>query len=393
MVVRCLAEICCDHLAVVGGGAEHFRIERYGRDRLALERLGEFARGDFRPLVHADLIEAIQRRPVVGTRRLQHVQHVLGVAHVGEIGLGNDQDIVRADQRPLGPGRPLVGNVEHDAGGGHAQRIEDRIEGVRAEIIDLFERRRRRQQAEAVGAFRQQALHQGAVGPVLLEHRIGDALDRILVVVEAGGAERQIEVDDDGIQRQIARDRPGHVVCDGGGADAALGADDRDDPADGDLFRRGEQAADRPHHVERLDRAEDVVADAAADQFAVGRDITGAADHDDPGAGVANGCEFIEAGEHVAGAFGLQHDHVRRRRLVIGVDGGGDTAHVNRQMGLVEAAVFARRFHRGCGGDSGAKGLHRHARRRRDVIVRGRRVVAACSSELFLLRLIICLHR
>ena len=43
-------------------------------------------------------------------------------------------------------------------------------------------------------------------------------------------------------------------------------------------------------------------------------------------------------------AFGLQHDHVRRRRRVIGLDGGGDAAHMNRKMGLAEAAVFARRI-------------------------------------------------
>ena len=30
-----------DHLAVVGGGAEHLRLERDDRDRLVVERLGE----------------------------------------------------------------------------------------------------------------------------------------------------------------------------------------------------------------------------------------------------------------------------------------------------------------------------------------------------------------
>ena len=76
----------------------------------------------------------------------------------------------------------------------------------------------------------------------------------ILIVVEAGGAEGEVEIGDDGIQRQIARDRPGHVVRDGGRADAALGADDGDDPADGLGLRRREQPADRAHHVERVDR-------------------------------------------------------------------------------------------------------------------------------------------
>jgi hypothetical protein len=169
---------------------------------------------------------------------------------------------------------------------------------------------------------------------------------------------------------------PGHVVRDGGCADAALGADDRDDPTDGDRLRRREQAADRAHHVEGLDRSNDIVADPAPDQFAVGRDIIGAADHDDPGPGVADGCELIEALEHVVGAFGLQHDHVRRGGLVIGVDGGGNTAHMNRQMDLAEAAVLAGRSHRGCGRDRCAKRLHRHPRRRRDVFFGRRREVS-----------------
>ena len=154
-----------DHLAVVGGIAEHFRVERNGGDRLALDRLGERAQLDFRPLRHADLVEAVQRRPIVGPRRLQHVHHVLGVAHVGEIGLGDDENVVRADQRAPRPRRPLMGNVQHDARRGHAQRIEDRVERVGAEIVDLIQRRRRRQQAEMVGAFREQPLHVGAVQP------------------------------------------------------------------------------------------------------------------------------------------------------------------------------------------------------------------------------------
>ena len=106
--------------------------------------------------------------------------------------------------------------------------VEDRVEGVGAEIVDPVERRRRRQQAQMIGAFRQQAVDEGGVDAVRREHRIGDALRRILVEVEAGGAERQIEIGDDRVELEVARDRPGDVVRDGRGADAALGADHRD---------------------------------------------------------------------------------------------------------------------------------------------------------------------
>ena len=325
--------------------------------------------------MHADLVEAIERRPVVGPRRFQHVQHVLGVAHVGEIGLGDDQNVVRADQRALGPRRPLMGDVEHDAGGRHAHRIEDRIERIGAEIIDLVQCCGRCQQVEAVGALRQQTLHEGSIRPFLLEDCIGNALDRILVVIEAGGAEGKIEIDHDGIEREIARDRPGHVVRDGGGTDATLGADHGDDAADGHGLGGRVETADCTHDVDRLDRSGHVVADAAPHQFTIGRDVVGAADHDDAGTGVADGREFIERFENVGAGLGLQQNDVRRRCRVVGIDGGGNAAHVNRKEGLAETTVFARRAHRGGDRDAGAIGLYRYAWRRRDIFVGLRRCV------------------
>ena len=101
-----------------------------------------------------------------------------------------------------------------------------------------------------IGAFRQQPVDESGVDAVGREHRVGDALRRVLVVVEAGGAEGEIEIGDHGIERKVARDRPGDVVRDGGGADAAFGADHRDDAADRLGVRRREQPADRAHDVD-----------------------------------------------------------------------------------------------------------------------------------------------
>ena len=84
-------------------------------DRLELERLGEVGRLDLRPLRHADLVEAVLRAAVVRARRAQQVDQVLGVAQVGEIGRRDDQDVVGADQRALGPAGPDMRHVEHDA--------------------------------------------------------------------------------------------------------------------------------------------------------------------------------------------------------------------------------------------------------------------------------------
>ena len=176
---------------------------------------------------------------------------------------------------------------------------------------------------------------------------------------------------DDGVEPEIARDRPGHVVRDGRRADAALGAGHRDHPPDGDRLRCREQAADRAHHVEHLNRPDHVVADAAADQFAIGRDLV--ADHDHARAGVADGGEFVEPGQEIAGPCGFQHDHVRGRRGVIVLDGGLDAAHVDRKVRFREAAVLACRAGRGRRCYCLAKGLHRDARGRRDIVVGRRR--------------------
>ena len=146
-----------------------------------------------------------------------------------------------------------------------------------------------------------------------------------------------------------------------------------DDAADRLGFRRREQAADRAHDVERVDRRDDVVADAAAHQFAIQRDVVDAADHDDAGAGVANGRKLVEPGQDIVAALGFQDDHVRRGRGAIGFDGGGHAAHLDLEMGLAEAAVLAGRLHGGGGFHRLAEGLHRYARRGRDMIVRGRR--------------------
>jgi dihydroflavonol-4-reductase len=54
-----------DHLSIVGGGAEHLRLERDHGDRFVFQRAGEIGGLDFRALGHADLVETIERPAVV----------------------------------------------------------------------------------------------------------------------------------------------------------------------------------------------------------------------------------------------------------------------------------------------------------------------------------------
>ena len=161
---------------------------------------------------------------------------------------------------------------------------------------------------------------------------------------------------------------------DGGSSDAALGTDHRNDASDRLGVGRREQPADRAHHVERLGRREEIIAHAAAHQLAIVHYVINPADHHDPTAGVADFGQRIKPVEYVlAAALRLDDDDIGRRRIRIGLDRGGDAAHLDLQMGLGQAAVLAGGLHRGGGLDRLAECLHRYARRRRDVLADGGR--------------------
>ena len=105
-----------------------------------------------------------------------------------------------------------------------------RIERDFGKVEDAIKRRGRREQTELVAALGEQPVDQHGVDAIGGEHRFRDALRRILIVVEPGGSERQIEIGDDRGHLGDRGQAPGQIVGDGGGADAALGADDRDHP-------------------------------------------------------------------------------------------------------------------------------------------------------------------
>ena len=190
-----------------------------------------------------------------------------------------------------------------------------RIECLGREVVDPIERGGRRQQAQVVRAFRQQAVDECGVDAVGREHRVRDALRRILIVVETRGSETEIEVADDGVELEVARNRPGDIVRDGRCPDPAFCPDHGDDAPDRLGIGRGKQPADRPHDVDRADRQHQVVADPAAHQLAIEDDVVMAPDDDHARARVADLGERIEAAEEVvSAALGLDHDDVRRRR-------------------------------------------------------------------------------
>ena len=78
---------------------------------------------------------------------------------------------------------------------------------------------------------RQERVHQchrgsRAVEPLGTRQRLGDALGCVLVEVEGRRAEREIEIDERGVDMGVLGERPGEVVGNRGGPHAALGADE-----------------------------------------------------------------------------------------------------------------------------------------------------------------------
>ncbi len=255
---------------------------------------------------------------------------------------------------------------------GTAVRRTSRIgsKASHAEIVHAVERRRRGQQAEVIGAFRQQPVDEARVDAFRREHRVGDSLRRILVVVETGGAERQIEVGHDRIELQVAGDRPGDVVGDGRRPDPAPRPDDRDGTADRPRVGCREQARHRAHHVEHGDRRHEVVAHAAAHELAVEHNVVELADHQHARAGVAHFSQRIEAADQiVAAAFQFDDHDVGGRRRAVGLDGCRNAAGLDLEMGLAHAPILAGRLH--CGGRLRrlAERLNRDAGDRRDMLL------------------------
>ena len=221
-----------------------------------------------------------------------------------------------------------------------------------------------------IGALRQQPVDKGIIDAVGGKHRFGDALGRVLVEVEAGGAEREIEIGHDRVEDLVARYRKGNVVGHSGGADAAFSPDHGDDPADGLGVGCGKQATDRTHDLKSTDRRDQIIADAAPHQLTIEPYIVHAPDDDNPRGGIADRGELIETGEDIlVAAFGFEDDDVRRRRVLIGLDCRDQPAHLDAQMRLGHAPVLAGGLDRGGGLDGFAESLHRNPRRRRDTFL------------------------
>src|SRR3974390_870053 len=100
-----------------------------------------------------------------------------------------------------------------------------------------------------IAAFREQTINKCGVDAVGRKSSLGDPLWGILIVIEACGPERKIEVGDDRIEREITADCPRDIVSNRRGADTAFGADHRNNTAHRLCVWRREKGAHRSPNV------------------------------------------------------------------------------------------------------------------------------------------------
>ena len=148
-----------------------------------------------------------------------------------------------------------------------------------------------------VAALGEKPLDQHGVDPFRGEHRLRDALGRVLIVIQSCGSERQIEVGDDRRHFGQRRESPRQVVSDRRGADATLGADDRDHPSQRLRARHAEQLGHRLDEVHDAKRRHQIFADPAGDQLAIENDVVELAEDDHLGPGVAKLGQLLELPE------------------------------------------------------------------------------------------------
>ena len=151
-------------------------------------------------------------------------------------------------------------------------------------------------------------------------------------------------------------------------ADAALGADHRDDAAERFGPGNAEQVGDGLDEFDRGERRDEIFADAARHQLAVEDDVVDPAEHDDLGARVAEVRQLLELlDQQIAVGGRLEHDDVGRRRAAIGFDRRSGAAHVLLDVGLGHAPVGDRGLDDRRGLRRLAERLDRHARHRIDL--------------------------
>ena len=271
-----------DHLAVIRRRAEQLGIEIDDNLGLELDRMAKILDRDLGTLGHADLVEHERAAPVVRARCLELIDQILGVAQIGEVGRGRDHHMVGPEHDLLGPGRPKMRHVDGDPRHVLAHHVEHGVAGGGIKIVGSVERAGSGEQAQMIGAARQQPVEQHLVETLGRGQRIGNSLQRILVEIEAGRAEGQVEIGDHHVALKHRGNGEGGVVADGARAGAALGPDKGNDLAYRPRLRIGVDRRNALDDLRDCDRGHDIFADAPPQELAIEQHVVDMTDGDRP---------------------------------------------------------------------------------------------------------------
>jgi hypothetical protein len=124
---------------------------------------------------------------------------------------------------------------------------------------------------------------------------------RVLIEVEARGAERQIEIENEHVLAEMLADGPRDIVRDRRAARAALGGNERNRAPDRRRAFGGKQVGDGVDDRLRTRGQNEIFRHARADQLAIEQHVVDMSEHDQPRCRVAHLGEPIQATRNLVG--------------------------------------------------------------------------------------------
>ncbi len=230
--------------------------------------------------------------------------------------------------------------VEHHERRGRTDLAGDLLVGFGGEVVVLVQRGRGGKQAEPLVAADHHPLQQHRIQTVGLVERVGHALQRVLIEVEPGGAESQVEVDHHRVRLHPLGEGVGEVVGDGRRARTALDAHEGHLPAGEGRGRVAVEGGDGADQLQRLQRRGQVFRNAPPHQIAIEGDVVGRPNDDHLGAGIADLRQLIEqADQHFAGFDALDHHQRGGGLVLIELHGGRQAPGPHHGRGSRQAPI------------------------------------------------------
>ena len=136
------------------------------------------------------------RFAVVLSRRPQQIDDIFRVPEVREIRHGGDDHFIGLQKNALRPRRPAVRQINGNERNVLAHDIDDQLASIGRNIVVAVEHDRSGEDREMLRTLRQQTVEQLIIEPFRSRERFRDALHRILIEIEPGRAEGEIEIGD-----------------------------------------------------------------------------------------------------------------------------------------------------------------------------------------------------